>query len=196
MLTERANNNTSLAYIADARERRRNVTAYTKLLKIYGGAIIGIKEWKTKHLIASFSEYVTVADEAFLWLCLDTYLPIYNIGNIDEINPTDGQILMVSHKDTGNYNSTTPSTPNGNTGTTKQKLNTSPTATGNRYGWTKEGILRYNHYFRAIAQERKEFNNFDAHFIQECLANASPIQTSMSHQKKVLPTLACNCLDE
>ncbi len=196
LLRDHTKNNTSLVFIADARERRRNVTAYSKLMMIYGGALIGIKDWKAKHLTASFSQYVTVADEAFLWLCLDTYLPIYNMGNIGDINPNDGQVLMMSHKDTGNDNSATPSTPTGNTGTTKQKFNTSPTATGNRYGWTKEGIMRYNHYFRAITQERKEFNNFDAYFLEVCQANATPLQTPRSQQNKELPALACNCLAE
>ena len=107
LVTERTENRTSLTYIADARERRKDLQAYTKLLMAYGGALVGINDWKKQHLTASFSKYVTIADEAFLWLCLDTYLPLYNPTNIDSINPTDGHILMVSNKDSGFDNSAT-----------------------------------------------------------------------------------------
>ena len=97
------------------------ILLYAKLMKAYGGALIVINDWKKKHLTESFSHYVTVADEAFLWLCLDTYLPIYNPTDVDCINPTDGHILMVSNKDTGvSKNSATPLTPTGNDGITQK----------------------------------------------------------------------------
>ena len=194
LLTARTENRTLLTYISDARERRKDLQAYTKLLMAYGGALVGINDWKKQHLTASFSKYVTIADEAFLWLCLDTYLPLYNPTNIDSINPTDGHILMVSNKDSGLDNSATPLTPTSNDSIKTKTRNTSPTANGNRYGWTKEGILRYNRYFTAIEQERKVHTNFDAYFLKECQANATPAQTTTAQKIQETPTFALNCL--
>ena len=195
-MAKRDTNDNSLEFIAEARERRRQPRAYAKLMKAYGGALIGINDWKKKHLTESFSHYVTVADEAFLWLCLDTYLPIYNPVDVDCINPTDGHILMVSNKDTGvSKNSATPLTPTGNDGITQKTPKTSPTANGNRYGWTKDGILQHNQYFKAIERERKEITNFDAHFLKECQQNANTMQ-STAQQIRETPTLALNCLSD
>ena len=182
-------NESSLQFIAEARERRSNELAYATLLQAYGGALVGINLWKKQHLTSSFSEYVTIADEAFLWLCLDTYLPIYNRNDIGDINPTEGGILMVSNKDSGLDNPATPVREKDVVNTRK----TSPTANGNRYGWTKEGILRYNHYFSQITQERSRDTTFDAYFLKKCQENATPAQTKYVSKQHETPTFAFNC---
>ena len=189
-------NESTLQFIAAARERRRNQKAYTTLLRAYGGALVGINVWKKQHLTSSFSEYVTIADEAFLWLCLDTYLPIYNRNDIGSINPTDGAILMVSNKDSGSNISVTPSKPTVSEDAVSNTRQTSPTANGNRYGWTKEGIMRYNRYFASIAQERRSDTTFDTFFLQQCQEHATPAQTKTVSKNQETPTFAFNCLLE
>ena len=186
-------NESELQFIVDARVRRRNPSAYTTLLRRYGGALIGINIWKKQHLTSSFSDYVTTADEAFLWLCLDTYLPIYNRNDIGDINPTDGDILMVSNKDSGSDSSLTPTSPTSDKEAVFNTRQTSPTANGNRYGWTKEGILRYNRYFRSIAEEREHDTTFDAFFLKKCQENATPAQTKYVSKQHETPTFAFNC---
>ena len=187
-------NESSLQFIAEARERRRNKLAYATLLQAYGGALVGINLWKKQHLTSSFSEYVTIADEAFLWLCLDTYLPIYNRNDIGAINPTGGAILMVSNKDSGLDNPGTPVRPNVSEKDLTNTRKTSPTANGNRYGWTKEGIMRYNHYFRRISEERSDDTTFDTFFLKKCQENATPAQTKHVSKQQEIPTFAFNCL--
>ena len=186
----------SLQFIAEARVRRQNQSAYATLLQAYGGALVGVNIWKKKHLTSPFSEYVTIADEAFLWLCLDTYLPIYNRNDIGDINPTDGGILMVSNKDTGCEKIATPLKPTVSQTPVSNTRQTSPTANGNRYGWTKEGILRYNRYFQSISHERRENTTFDTFFLQQCQKDATPARTKTLSKTQETPMVAFNCLLE
>ena len=189
-------NESELQFIGDARVRRRNPSAYTTLLRKCGGALIGTNIWKKQHLTSSFSDYVTTADEAFLWLCLDTYLPIYNRNDIGDINPTHGGILMVSNKDSGSESSLTPSSPTSDEEAVFNTRQTSPTANGNRCGWTKEGIMRYNRYFSEISQERRSDTTFDAFFLKQCQENATPAQSKTVSKNNERPMLAFNCLLE
>ena len=85
-----------LDLIDEARARRSAAPAYCQLLHTYGSALVGKKTWKKKHLIEHFSDYVSVADEAFLWLCLDTYLPRWNRNEVDKTN--DETVLILSQK--------------------------------------------------------------------------------------------------
>ena len=107
-----------------ARERRINEQECMQMLFRYGGALIGKKKWKTNCLTKKFSDYVTTADEAFLWLCLDTYLPICNPDNVRNANREIQQTFMISNQELER----------------NKENNVAKTANGNRYGWTAEAI--------------------------------------------------------
>ena len=168
-----------LSLLAKARERRQNANEYMKLLFKYGGALIGKKKWKTNSLTKRFSDYVTIADEAFLWLCIDTYLPLYNPNNKHKANPEKQMILMVSNHATADTNKHT------------EKPRT---ASGNRYGWTTAGIQEFNKYCEAISAERRmSSNKFEDDFLTHCQANTLPKNKTNTGPKK--PQIkAWNCL--
>ena len=165
--------------LAEARERRQNASKYMKLLFEYGGALIGKKKWKTNSLTKHFSDYVTVTDEAFLWLCIDTYLPLYNPADKHKANPEIKRILMVSNHATDMLDKATE----------KPK-----TASGNRYGWTTMGIQLFNKYCEDIMEERRmSSNQFDDDFLTYCQTNTLPHKRTAAEQKKT-PIKAWNCL--
>ena len=167
-----------LSLLDKARERRQNAEEYMKLLFRYGGALIGKKKWKTNSLTKRFSDYVTIADEAFLWLCIDTYLPVYNRVDKYNANPAVKRILMVSNQATENN---------------KDKAKPR-TASGNRYGWTTAGIQEFNKYCEAIADERTmSSNKFEDDFLEYCQTNTLP-QHRPNTGPKTPPIKAWNCL--
>ena len=169
---------TVLELLPRARQRREHADAYMKLLFRYGGALIGKKKWKTSCLTKSLSEYLTTADEAFLWLCIDTYLPIYNPQNIHDTNREVQQTLMVSNHAMANN---------------KENM-VSKTANGNRYGWTTAGIQEYNKYCHEIVHERHEYGKtFDDAFLTHCQEHTSPTKKTVA-RPRTPPIQAWNCL--
>ena len=169
---------TVLELLPRARKRREHADAYMKLLFRYGGAVIGKKKWKTSCLTKSLSEYLTTADEAFLWLCIDTYLPIYNELNINNSNREFQQTLMVSNNAIANN---------------KEKM-VSKAANGNRFGWTTAGIQECNKYCHEILRERREYGKpFDDAFLTHCQEHTSPTKNNVA-RPRTPPIKAWNCL--
>ena len=160
----------------EARGRRAAAPAYCKVLYQYGSALVGKRTWKKKHLVAHFSDYVSVADEAFLWLCLDTYLPRWNKGNNERNGQDNEQVLVLSQK------------------FLKDKGHNVKTANGNRCGWTREGIDKFNYYFGQIRHERQRHNRaFDVSFKTYCQEVASTRRVVARRVEDNYPT-AYNCL--
>jgi len=171
-----------LELICNARRRRyAHGDEYNELLHRYGGALIGKKKWKTNCLTHRFSDYTTVADEAFLWLCLDTHLPVYNPSNIGNANSVQKKQMMVSVKKNKQANDL------------ENKENVT-TANGNRFGWTHDAINKYNKYFKSIAEEREAMSEtFDEAFVRYCNDKASNKDSASTTVRKEIVT-ACHCL--
>ena len=162
-----------------ARERRMNEQECMQMLFRHGGALIGKKKWKTNCLTKKFSDYVTTADEAFLWLCLDTYLPICNPDNVRNANREIQQTFMISNQDLER----------------NKENNVAKTANGNRYGWTAEAIRTHNRCCQAILRERDTCGKgFDAAFLQHCQEHIVPPKRTVVREKTP-PIKAWNCLE-
>ena len=173
-----------MEYLRLARSGRRlQAHAYTWLLEKYGPAIVGKRTWRTKHHKVKFSKLATVADEAFMWLCIETYSPHGRIAHV----AASTSPLMMSPPTRANKDKSS---------SLRVMTQTSNTRKG-RCGWTNEGINLYNFHFKAIQLDRSKYgDDFDTammeHF-QETI-DSKKGRNQMDGTIAAEEVIALNCL--
>jgi hypothetical protein len=114
--------------------------AYMELLDCLARAVVGRKVYMESRMTKPLSEWFTYTDEAFLLLCLESYVPKWNRAWAQQRQQQEGE-QNVEYED-ARY-----------TGKTK----------GTKLGWTKEGLERMNALMIDVVRDRvangEHFNN-------------------------------------
>jgi len=119
---------------------RRNASraAYVELIDCLARAVVGRKVYMDNRMTKPLSEWFTYTDEAFLLLCLESYVTKWNWAWAQQ----EGQQNVAAVDEDARY-----------TGKTK----------GTKLGWTKDGLERMNALMIDVARDRQanglHFNN-------------------------------------
>ena len=103
--------------------------AYIKLIDCLARAVVGRKVYMENRMATPLSEWFTYTDEAFLLLCLESYVPKWNRTWAQQ---EEGQRNVAAADEDARY-----------TGKTK----------GTKLGWTKEGLERMNALMIDVARD-------------------------------------------
>jgi len=149
---------------------RRNASraAYIELIDCLARAVVGRKVYMDNRMTKPLSEWFTYTDEAFLLLCLESYVPKWNRAWARQ---EEGQQNLAAVDEDARY-----------TGKTK----------GTKLGWTKDGLERMNALMIDVARDRQANGaHFDNIFKDEMIRRYNKEDTrnpgGRQHDEEVAP---------
>jgi hypothetical protein len=123
--------------------------AYIELLDCLARAVVGRKRYMENRTTTPLSEWFTYTDEAFLLLCLESYVPKWNRAWARQQQQGQQQNVTAADEEDARY-----------TGKSK----------GLKRGWTDEGKERMNALLIDVARDRQaNGENFDIIFKDEMI---------------------------
>jgi hypothetical protein len=149
---------------------RRNASraAYVELIDCLARAVVGRKVYMDNRMTKPLSEWFTYTDEAFLLLCLESYVPKWNRAWARQ---EEGQQNLAAVDEDARY-----------TGKTK----------GTKLGWTKDGLECMNALMIDVARDRQANGaHFDNIFKDEMIRRYNKEDTrnprGRQHDEEVAP---------
>jgi hypothetical protein len=123
--------------------------AYMELVDCLARAVVGRKVYMESRMTKPLSEWFTCTDEAFLLLCLESYVPKWNRAWAQQQQQPEGAPEQNVEYEDARY-----------TGRTK----------GTKLGWTKEGLERMNALMIDVVRDRQaNGTHFDNIFKEEMI---------------------------